>query len=157
NLSFDFKLGLIGKLITIAAEDLDTVVLPGIVRGGDDHAGGKAPRVRQVGNAGRGDDSCALHRNTGLAEAAREGVGYPGTRFAGVLANHQAAGALRKVVAKGPANGMNGRSIQGVFPRQAADSIGPEKLSHPSTLLFFLPQRTQRTQRRMGKGPRNTW
>ncbi len=42
---FDLVLDLIGELHAVRSEELDAIVLPGIVRGGDDDAGGKAVGV----------------------------------------------------------------------------------------------------------------
>src|ERR1035441_5365877 len=54
---FDFVLDLVGELHAVGAEELDAIVLPGIVGGGDDDSGGEAVGVGEVGDAGGGEHS----------------------------------------------------------------------------------------------------
>ena len=62
----------VGKLVAVGAEELDAVVLPGIVAGGDDHAGSVPVLVGEVGDAGSGDDAGAFKRDSGLGKASGE-------------------------------------------------------------------------------------
>ncbi len=49
DLCLDGEFGGVGKLEAVGAEELDSIVLPGIVRGGDDHAGAESlKRVRKA-------------------------------------------------------------------------------------------------------------
>jgi hypothetical protein len=57
---FDGEFGGVGELVAVGAEELDAVVLPGIVRGGDDDAGGERVRAGEEGDGGGGDDAGGL-------------------------------------------------------------------------------------------------
>ena len=56
---FDGELGGVGELVAVWAKELDAVVLPGIVRGGDDDAGGEVVRAGEAGDGGSRDDAGA--------------------------------------------------------------------------------------------------
>ncbi len=77
DLVFDGELSGVGKLVTIRAEDLDAVVLPGIVRGRDDDAGSKSVGARQEGDGRCGDDAGALDRGSASSQASRKRSGNP--------------------------------------------------------------------------------
>ena len=66
---FDGEFGGVGKLVAIGAEELDAIVLPGIVRGGDDDAGGEVVGAGEEGDGGSGDDAGALDGGPGGGEA----------------------------------------------------------------------------------------
>ncbi len=57
---FDGELGGVGEFVAVGAEDLDAVVLPGIVRGGDDDAGREAVGAGEMRDGGGGDDAGTL-------------------------------------------------------------------------------------------------
>ena len=88
---FDGELGGVGELVAVGAEELDAVVLPGIVRGGDDDAGGEAVGAGEEGDGGRGDDAGDSRPMAPPAvEAGGEGGGDPVGGLAGVLAEEDA-------------------------------------------------------------------
>ncbi len=57
---FHGELERVGEFEAVAAEELDAVILPGIVGGGDDDAGLKAVGAGEKGDGGGGDDAGAL-------------------------------------------------------------------------------------------------
>ena len=65
DLVFHRQLDRVGELEAVGAEELDAVVAPGIVRGGDDHAGVEAVRARQEGDGRGGHDARALDARSG--------------------------------------------------------------------------------------------
>ena len=68
----------VGQLEAVRAEELDAVVLPGIVRGGDDDPGLKSVLADEEGDGGRGYDAGAFDAGSGGAEAGGDGGGDPG-------------------------------------------------------------------------------
>ena len=72
---FNGELGRVGELVAVGAEELDAVILPGIVRGGDNDAGRKAVGGGEVGDGGRGDDAGVFDRRAAFGEAGGEGGG----------------------------------------------------------------------------------
>ena len=60
DLVFHGQFDRVGQLESVAAEELDAVVLPGIVRGGDDDAGVEAVRAREKRDGRSGDDAGAF-------------------------------------------------------------------------------------------------
>ncbi len=91
---FDAEFGFVGELVAVVGEDLDAVVLPGIVAGGDDNAGGEAVVVGEEGDGGGGEDAGGGYVGTGGAEAGGEGGGDPRAGLAGVHAEDDADGVL---------------------------------------------------------------
>ena len=89
---FDGEFGGVGELVAVGAEELDAIVLPGIVRGGDDDAGGELVRAGEVGDGGRGDDAGRFDGGSGGGEAGGEGGCDPVGGFAGVLTDEDAGG-----------------------------------------------------------------
>ncbi len=81
---FDGEFGFVGELVAVVAEDLDAVVLPGIVGGGDDDAGGEAVLAGEEGDGGGGDDAGGFDRGASGAEAGGERGGDPRAALAGV-------------------------------------------------------------------------
>ena len=77
DLVFDGEFDRVGQLEAVAAEELDAVVLPGIVRGGDDDAGLEAVLTREEGDGGSGHNTRALDCCACLAQAGGEGGGDP--------------------------------------------------------------------------------
>ena len=93
---FDGEFGGVGELVAVGAEELDAVVLPGIVRGGDDDAGGEVVGVGEEGDGGSGDDAGALDGGAAGGEAGGEGGGDPVAGLAGVHAEEDSWGVLRR-------------------------------------------------------------
>jgi len=65
----DFQLHAVGQLGALAGKELDAVVLVGIVRSGNDHAGRQAQRPRQVGNGRRRHGAGQHHVHAGGRQA----------------------------------------------------------------------------------------
>src|ERR1700728_2634393 len=63
-LILDRNLNSVGKLIAVRTEELDTVILPWIVRSRDNHSRGEPMFVREKRNCGRYDDTCTLNRRS---------------------------------------------------------------------------------------------
>ena len=87
---FDGEFGGVGELVAVGAEELDAVVCPGIVRGGDDDAGGEAVGAGEEGDGGSGDDAGAFDGGATGGEAGGEGGGDPVGGLAGVHSNEDA-------------------------------------------------------------------
>ena len=105
----------VGELESVGAEELDAVVLPGIVGGGDDDAGVEAVFAGEEGDGGCGDDAGGLDLGTGLAEAGGEGGGDPGAGFAGIAAEDDFGVAINSAegVGEGEADGEDGGGVEG--------------------------------------------
>ena len=70
----DARLDLVGKLVAVGPEQLDAVVVVGIVRGRDHHAEIGAQRARQHRHGGRRDRAEQEHIHAGRAEAGDQRV-----------------------------------------------------------------------------------
>ncbi len=127
---FDLLLDLVGELHAVGAEELDAVVLPGIVRGGDDDAGGKAVGAGEIGDAGGGEHAGAGKAASGIRQAAGQGFGDPGAGFAGVLPEDDAGvgGAAHQAGAAGASDGVNGGVVEGIFAGDGANAVGSKQL-----------------------------
>ena len=73
DLVFDGEFGGVGEFVAVGAEELDAVVGPGIVRGGDDNAGTAVVSAREEGDRGGGDDAGALDHGATGGKAGGEG------------------------------------------------------------------------------------
>src|SRR5690348_4291647 len=80
----------IGKFETVRPEQLDAVVLPWIMRGGDDDTCGETVGVGKEGNSGGGDDTGALDRRSSGSQAGSQRGRDPITGFAGIHAQKNA-------------------------------------------------------------------
>jgi hypothetical protein len=90
-LLLEILLLLVGPLAAVGAEDLDAVVLVGIVRGGDRDSGGRAELQDELRDPGRRDDPGGRHAAAALAQPGRQ-VGHDARRrLAGVAPEHDAA------------------------------------------------------------------
>ncbi len=131
---FDGELGGVGELVAVGAEELDAVVSPGIVRGGDDDAGGEAVRAREVGDRGGGDDAGALDRSTAGGKAGGEGSGDGFTGLARIHPNEDARRLAlrggREVMRECEAYGVDGGGVERRLARDAANAVGAEEFLH---------------------------
>jgi hypothetical protein len=128
---FHGQLDGIGKLESVCAEELDAVVAPGIVGGGDDDTGVKSMSAGEEGDGGGGHDAGAFDAGSGGAQSGGEGGGDPGTGFAGVAAE-QDGGMLRiplERVGQGEADGVDGGGVEGEFTGDGADAVGAEEFA----------------------------
>ena len=81
----DRVLQFVGELVAVGPEDLDAIVLPGIVRGGNHDAGREFIGAGEIGDARRSNNSGADHLDLGRLQRRRQGCADPGTRLARVL------------------------------------------------------------------------
>jgi len=78
----------IRQLESIAGEDFDSVIGPGIVRSGKHDSGVEFPRARKVRDSGRGDNACAMYFHTERGQSGCNAIGDPAAGLARVLADH---------------------------------------------------------------------
>src|SRR5580704_3186287 len=129
---FDGEFGGVGEFVAVGAEELDAVVLPRIVRGGDDDAGGEAVGAGEEGDGGSGDHARGFDGGASGGEASGEGGGDPVGGFSCVLTNED-AGTGTEVVGEGEADGVDGGGIEWRLAGDAANAVGAEKLLHIDT------------------------
>ncbi len=127
---FDFVFDLIGEFHAVAAEELDAVILPGIVGGRDDDSGGKAVGAGEIGYAGSGEHSGADEAASGIAQAARDGFCDPAAGFAGVLPEYDlgVGRTAHETRTAGASNGVDRSAIEGIFTGDAANAVGSKQL-----------------------------
>src|SRR5271166_1823226 len=82
----DAEFSLIGQFVSVAAENLDAVIVPGIMRRGNDDSGGELVLMCEVRDGWSCDHAGILYECAALDEAGSEDRGNPGARFAGVHA-----------------------------------------------------------------------
>ena len=87
---FDAAFDLVRQLVAVGTEQLDAVVMVGIVRGRDHHAEIRAQRARQHGHRGRRDRSEQKDIHAGRAEAGDHRVLQHVAGQPRVLADHHA-------------------------------------------------------------------
>ena len=102
DVGLDFVFQLVGELVAVGAEDLDAVVLPGIVRGRDDDPGGETIGAREVRHARRGDDAGAHHLHLRGLQPGGQDRADPGARFARVLPDDDASGVFQRAASRCP-------------------------------------------------------
>jgi len=131
DLGLDPMLDLVGELHAVAAEELDAVVLPGIVRGGNDDAGGESVGAGEVGDAGSGEDTGAGEGASGIAQAKGESFGDPSAGLAGVLPENDfgRAEAADEAGTAGASDGVDGGAVEGIFTGDGADAVGSKELT----------------------------
>src|ERR1700677_2382064 len=122
---------LIGKFEAIRAEELDAVVAPGIVRGGDDHAGAEPMGMREKCDCGGRHNAGAFNAGSGSAQAGGKSGGDPGARFARVTAQNDGGvdGLAAQGVGQGQANGVDGGGVERAFTGDGANSISTKELA----------------------------
>ncbi len=125
----DGEFGCVGELVAVGAEDLDAVVLPGIVAGGDDDAGGEAVLAGEEGDGGGGEDAGGVDRGSGGAEAGGEGGGDPGAALAGVGAEDD-AGVVAECGGEGDADCVDGALVQRCLAGDRSNSVCSKQLPH---------------------------
>ena len=134
----DLLLDLVGELVAVRAEQLDAVVVVGIVRGRDHHAEVGAHRARQHRDARRRDRAGQQHVHADRGEAGRQRVLDHVAGQARVLADQHAV-AVVAVLEDEPDRLAD---LQREFRRDdavgpAANAVGAEILaSHQSPLRF---------------------
>ena len=126
----DLALGLVGQLEPVRAEDLDAIVLIGVVARADDNPGVSAHAHGQVRHGRRGHRPAELHPAAHGAHAARDGLLEHVAREAGVLSDEDARHVT--LSASGdegdrPAELERQLRRHRVLVRDAADAVGAEK------------------------------
>src|SRR4051794_3226784 len=132
DIGFDLQFHFVRELVAIVAEDLDAVVLPGIVGGGDDDAGGKIAGAGEVGDAGRGDDAGGFGLHAAGGEASGNGLRDPVGGLTRVLPKEHASRAVLagEIVAERGAYAERGALIERVSAGDPADAVRAEQFSH---------------------------
>src|SRR5580692_2560811 len=143
NFFFHGQLHCVGEFVAVAAEELDAVVLPWIVRGGDDYAGVEAMCACEECDGRCGDDAGAFDVRTCFAQARGEGCGDPRAGFAGVAAQENArlsAGFAQRVRQR-EADGIDGGGVERRFAGDGADAVSTEEFACGGCChdLDFLP------------------
>ncbi len=118
----------IGQLEAVVAEDLQAVVLVGIVRSRDHDAGDERTGAREVGHAGGGDHAGVTHANALAGQASGHHFRDPRSAFARVRADHdlRARGMCDSVLTQRNAECIDCPWIQRKLSRHPANSIGTE-------------------------------
>jgi hypothetical protein len=133
---FDRMLDLIGELVAIGAEQLDTVILEHVVRGRDHDAEIGAHRARQHGDGGCRHGAEQEHVHADGGEAGNERIFDHVAGKPRVLADYDAMAVLAAL--EGEARGLADfqREFRGDHAiGAAADAVGPEILAcHRSAL-----------------------
>jgi hypothetical protein len=117
----------VGQLAAVAAEELDAVVLVGVVRGGDDGAQRRLRAPREHGHAGRRDHPRRLRPAAGRDDALDECRLEPDARLAGIAADQDAAAGAGKAGAG--SSQAAGQCRRQIGTGDAAHAVGPEELA----------------------------
>ena len=131
NLVLHGQLHHIGQLEAVRAEELDAVVLPGIVRGGDDHARLKSMCVGQEGHRRGGNNARALDAHTCLTQPRGQRGRDPLARFARVAAQDHlgfSSNLAQRVAQRQPA-GKYGVCVKRKFAGNGANAVGAEEFA----------------------------
>ena len=131
NFLFDGQFNFVGELIAIAAEDLYPIIRPGIVGGRDHDASIEIQLANQVCDAWSGDNTSRRNFCRPGSKASSNRIRDPCTRFACILANHNARAALvaREMMPERAPNGKDRAAIEGEFPGNSANSVGTKEFS----------------------------
>src|ERR1700683_442646 len=126
------EFGFVGQLVTVTAKDLDAVVLPGIVRGGNHHAGGESVTAREERDGRRRDHAGALDLCAAFAETCGKDGGDPWAGFASIHAKDDAGMLVRSVelMREGEADRVDRLCIERGFAGDRANAVRATQLSH---------------------------
>ena len=122
----------IGQFESVASEELDAIVDPGIVRGRDDHAGVKAVRARQESNRRSRHNAGTLHVCSCPAQSSGKRGRDPRARFAGITTQDDSrlGSNFSKGVAEGQASGKDRGWVERGLSCDAANTVGSEEFSN---------------------------
>src|SRR5579883_475727 len=125
----DLFLGGIRKFHAGVGKELHTIVLIGIVRGGDDHACLKIVLADQAGYSGGGDDTGKSDRRAGFGQALGKEGSDVRAGLARIHADQNAGGAVLvpQVLAESQTGGVKRRVVQGRSTRDSADAVSAEE------------------------------
>jgi hypothetical protein len=134
DLTLDIELHLIRQLVTVTAEDLDAVVLPWIVRGGDDDARAEAVLLCEECDGRRCNHACKFGLGAAFAQAAHKCRRDPWSALSRVHAEHDAhrLAAAGKLTRQRHTHRMNRLRIERCFTCDRANPICSKQLSHPT-------------------------
>src|SRR5580704_18277133 len=128
NLVLDRSLHGIRKLETVSAEELDSVIAPGIVGSGDHHARVKAVRAREERHRRGRNYTSGFHAHSGLAQCVGDGCCDPHARLACVAAeNHFWLMTTMQCVSKRKTRCVDGSRIQGRFACDASNPVSAKE------------------------------
>jgi hypothetical protein len=132
DLVFHGQFNRICELETVGAEELDAIVLPGIVRSGENDAGLESMRSGEEGDRRGRHNTGAFNVRSRLAQAGGKSGGDPGAGLARVASENYSGFACRFVqgVAKSQANGEDGGWVEGIFTRAGANTVCAEELAY---------------------------
>jgi hypothetical protein len=121
----------IGQLEAVRAEELDSVVLPGIVRGRDHHPRLKAVGAGEEGDGRGGHNARAFDADAGLAQSGGESGGDPGAGLACVAAQNDArlCGGVAQGVAEGQTGSVDGGGVQRIDASDGANAVGSKEFA----------------------------
>ena len=119
------------KLESVGAEELDAVVLPGIVGRGENDACVKSIAAREEGNGRSSYDAGAFNAHVGLAQSGGERGGDPWAGFAGVAAqqNFWFGVCFAQRVAESETDSKNGGRVERVIASNGANAISAEEIA----------------------------
>jgi hypothetical protein len=121
----------VGELEAVGSEELDAVVLPWIVRGGDDNAGVEAMMAGEEGDGRGGDDAGGFNLGASFTETCGESGGDPGAGLACVAAKDDFGMAVHfaEGVSQGEAYGEDCGGVEWRFAGDGADAVSAEELA----------------------------
>jgi len=129
NVHFQFFLDGVGELHARMGEKFNSIVLKGIMRGGDDHASLKVALADEASDAGSGDNSGKSNGGSGLDKASGKNFDDVRAGFAGVHADKDISLAMfaLEISAEGAAGGIQSGVVERRGAGDAANSIGSKK------------------------------
>ena len=129
NVDFQLFLDGIRELHARMREELHSIVLKRIVRGGDDHASLKIALADEASDAGSGNNSSKGNGGAGLDEAGGKNFGDVRAGFAGVHADEDIRVAVfaPEIGAEGAAGGIESGVVERRGAGDAANTVGSEK------------------------------
>ena len=141
NIVFNARLDIVGQFESVRAEDFDSVVIGGIVRGGNHDAAIRAKRFRQMRNGGRRHRTDLQHVHAHADQAAGQGgfkhiAGEPG-----IFAEHGFGGIVSRAedVCDGFSDAECGFRSNRIDIGLAPDAVGAEQFSHNETPFLKKP------------------
>ena len=140
NFIFHGQLDGVGELVAVGAEELDAVVAPGIVRGGDDYASLKSMGAGEEGDGGGGNDAGAFNACSGGPKAGSEDGGDPRAGFAGIAAEKDGGLAefLRKEWARATPVAKMVMGSSGDSPAMARMPSVPKRLRRRGAVIVSI-------------------
>ena len=125
-MSLEHMLLLIRQLEAGMIDDLDAVVLVRIVRRGNHHASGERADLRDVSEAGRGDQTGEARADAFALQPAGNVFGDPGAGFARVHTDHDFGGKAMHAdpLRQRHADGKSSGAVQRIIAGDAANPVG---------------------------------